>query len=90
MVQYEWVWLDEHLQGLRLGQLHPERMSNLGGAGHVYILISECVLFQLILRQELSQRNLIPLRTHAPMVPSEEAWESTSVQVKQECGIVPA
>jgi hypothetical protein len=30
MLQYEWAWLEEHVQALRRSQLQPELMRNLG------------------------------------------------------------
>jgi hypothetical protein len=90
MLQYEWAWLDEHVQALRRSQLQPEVMTSLGGEENVKILISECVLFQLILQEAFGRRHLSPLGSHAPIVPSEEAWEITSLKVKQDWGIVPA
>jgi len=90
MLQYEWAWLEEHVQALRRNQLQPELMVSLGGEDNVKILISECVLFQLILQEEFGRRRLTPRGTSAPIVPSEEAWEITSLKVKQDWGIVPA
>jgi hypothetical protein len=90
MLQYEWAWLEEHVQALRRSQLQPEVMTSLGGVENVKILISECVLFQLILQEEFGRRHLSPLGSHASIVPSEEAWEITSLKVKQDWGIVPA
>ena len=90
MLQYEWAWLEEHVQALRRSQLQPELMVSLGGEDNVKILISECVLFQLILQEEFGRRHLTPRGTTAPIVPSEEAWEITSLKVKQDWGIVPA
>jgi len=90
MLQYEWAWLEEHVQALRRSHLQPELIRSLGGEANVKILISECVLFQLILQAEFGRRHLAPLGSAAAIVPTEEAWEITSLKVKQDWGIVPA
>jgi hypothetical protein len=90
MLQYEWVWVEEHLRELRRAQVDAELSRRLGGRENVNILISECVMAQLILQEEFSRRRLRPKPDHGAVVPSEEAWEITSLRVKQEWGIVPA
>jgi len=90
MLQYEWAWLRERLAALRSCQGDPALVGRLGGIDHVNLLISEAVLFQLLLQEEFSRRGFTPRAVEAPLVPSEEAWEITSLQVKQDWGIVPA
>jgi hypothetical protein len=90
MLQYEWAWLRERLAALRSCQTDASLLSRLGGIENVNLLVSECVLFQLLLQEEFSRRRLTPRAVEAPLVPSEEAWEITSLKVKQDWGIVPA
>jgi hypothetical protein len=65
-------------------------MARLGGEERLNALVSQSVLFQLLLQNEFARRGLEPLEPPAPVVPAEEAWEITSVQVKREWGILPA
>jgi hypothetical protein len=91
MLQYEWAWLSENLQRLRDWQSQPqEEDPHSGEIHHLNTLISECVLFQLLLQEEFSRRGLQPRPSHPAVVPSEEAWEITSLQVKRDWGIEPA
>jgi hypothetical protein len=90
MLQYEWAWLQERLAALRSCQGDAALLSRLGGIEQVNLVISECVLFQLLLQEEFGRRRLTPRPVDAPLVPSEEAWEITSLKVKQDWGIVPA
>lgn len=89
MLQYEWAWLHENLQRLRHWRHQPGEEPRAYDVLHLNTLISECVLFQLLLQEEFSRRGLRPRSTHPPVIPSEEAWEITSLQVKRDWGIVP-
>ncbi len=90
MLQYEWVWLQEQLRCLRECQRQPGQIERLGGVARLNALISQSVLFQLLLQNEFSRRDLKPLAARGPVVAAEEAWEITSVQVKRKWGILPA
>ncbi|WP_216902585.1 hypothetical protein [Synechococcus sp. CCY 9618] len=90
MLQYERVWLQEQLRALRDCQGHPVLMARLGGEQRLNVLVSQSVLFQLLLQNEFARRGLEPLDPPGPVVAAEEAWEITSVQVKREWGILPA
>ena len=90
MLQYERVWLQQQLRALRDCQGHPVLMARVGGEGRLNGLVSQGVLFQLLLQNEFARRGLAPLERHGPVVAAEEAWEITSVQVKREWGILPA
>jgi hypothetical protein len=90
MLQYEWVWLQEQLRCLQECRQRPEQMERLGGEARLNVLVSQSVLFQLLLQNEFGRRGLKPLAAHGAVVAAEEAWEITSVQVKREWGILPA
>jgi hypothetical protein len=90
MLQYERVWLQEQLRALRDCQGHPVLMERVGGEQHLNALLSQTVLFQLLLQNEFARRGLEPLDPPGPVVAAEEAWEITSEQVKRVWGIVPA
>jgi hypothetical protein len=65
-------------------------MDRVGGEERLNGLVSQSVLFQLLLQNEFARRGLRPVDHHGPVVAAEEAWEITSVQVKREWGILPA
>jgi len=90
MLQYERVWMQQQLRALRDCQGHPALMAQVGGEARLHALISQSVLFQLLLQNEFARRGLIPVETEGPVVAAEEAWEITSVQVKRAWGILPA
>ncbi len=90
MLQYERAWLQEQLRALRNVQGQPAQMARLGGEERLNGLVSQSVLFQLLLQNEFARRGLEPREPPAPVVAAEEAWEITSVQVKRDWGILPA
>jgi hypothetical protein len=90
MLQYERVWLQEQLRALRDCQGHPVLMARAGGEQRLNALVSQTVLFQLLLQNEFARRGLEPLDPPGPVVPAEEAWEITSEQVKRDWGILSA
>ncbi len=89
MLQYERVWLQQQLRALRDCQGHPVLMARVGGEERLHGLVSQSVLFQLLLQNEFARRGLTPVEPRGPVVAAEEAWEITSVQVKREWGILP-
>ena len=89
MLQYERVWLQQQLRALRDCEGHPVLMARVGGEDRLRALVSQSVLFQLLLQNEFARRGLTPEEPRGPVVAAEEAWEITSVQVKREWGILP-
>ena len=89
MLQYERVWLQQQLRALRDCEGHQVLMARVGGEDRLRALVSQSVLFQLLLQNEFARRGLTPEEPRGPVVAAEEAWEITSVQVKREWGILP-
>lgn len=89
MLQYERVWLQQQLRALRDCEGHPVLMARVGGEDRLRALVSQSVLFQLLLQNEFARRGLTPEEPRGPVVAAEEAWEITSVQVKLEWWILP-
>jgi hypothetical protein len=89
MLQYEWAWMNGRIAALRHcragegGELVCPPESRLEG------LLSESQVFRTLLMQEFASRGLRPLPPRGTVVPSEEAWEITSLSVRQEWGIQP-
>jgi len=92
MLQYEWAWMNAHIDALEqfrcdaLGHegVHASGPRDAQLAAH----LSESPLFLTLLLREFACRGLRPSPVKATVIPSEEAWEITSLQVKQEWGIV--
>ena len=89
MLQYERVWLQQQLRALRDCEGHPVLMARVGGEDRLRALVSQSVLFQLLLHNEFARRGLTPEEPRGPVVAAEEALEITSVRVKREWGILP-
>jgi len=87
MLQYEWAWIHEQVDRLRRCCLDPELMIRWGGRARVHILLEEAVMLLGVLERVFQQRRLVPLAEQPGVVPSEEAWEITSLAVKQAWGI---
>ncbi|MEA5424572.1 MULTISPECIES: hypothetical protein [unclassified Synechococcus] len=87
MLQYEAVWLEEHLQGLDLCASKPEMRAAAGGAAHVALLRQESERFISLLHAEMERRELQPARHRAAVVPTEHAWELTNPAIRQAWGI---
>jgi hypothetical protein len=97
MLQYEWAWMTGRLAALRHCRDVGEGGGDGGGdvamacppEGRLEALLSESQLFRTLLLQEFAARGLRPLPARGTVVPSEEAWEITSLSVRQEWGIQP-
>ncbi len=89
MLHYEWVWLEEHLEGLELCASQPEMCAAAGGAAHVAQLRQESECFLPLLRGEMERRGLAPPRHRHAVVPSEHAWELTHAGIRSAWGLPP-
>lgn len=83
MLQYEWAWLEDHLESLGLCLSQPQMLQAMGGTPHVERLLAESRQCQTALRVQMEERNVEP-PTHLPTMPtSEHAWEISQENVKQ-------
>lgn len=80
MLHYEWAWLNGRIEALE--HCHDACRGGLGE------MLAESQLFRTLLLREFAARGLTPSPPRATVVPSEEAWEITSVRVKEEWGIL--
>lgn len=89
MLQYEWAWLEDHLESLGLCLNQPQMLQAMGGTSHVERLLAESRQCQTVLRAQMEERNVKPA-THLPTMPTcEHAWEITQEKVKQLWGFHP-
>jgi hypothetical protein len=90
MLQYEWAWLVGRIHALqavvqrqeRAGQPHPAGSD----ADRAVCLLGEARLFLSLLLRELAARGVSPAPPRGAVIPSEEAWEITSRQIREEWG----
>jgi hypothetical protein len=80
MLQYEWAWLNGRIDAL-------EHVQD-DGKGAFGEMLAETQLFRTLLLREFAARGLSPSPPKATVIPSEEAWEITSLRVKEEWGIL--
>ncbi|MFY8148295.1 MAG: hypothetical protein ACOVNL_03635 [Prochlorococcaceae cyanobacterium] len=89
MLQYEWVWLEQHLESLAMCASQPGMREAAGGATHVAQLLRESECFLPLLRQEMERRGLQPALHRASVVPSEHAWELSHAGIRAAWGLPP-
>ena len=87
MLQYEWAWLEEHIEGLELCGRQPEMASTAGGAPHVQRLLAESRRFQQLLEGEMERRGVRPALHRHTLVPTEHSWEITNPAIRRQWGI---
>jgi len=80
MLQYEWAWLNGRIDALE----HCLEQ----GRGTLGEMLAEAQLFRTLLLREFAARGISPSSPKAIVIPSEEAWAITSLQVKEEWGIL--
>lgn len=100
MLQYEWAWMNGRIATLRhfhgSGSGPASRQDAKGGDvselcqldPRLAALLAESQLFRTLLLQEFSSRGLTPMPPRGTVVESEEAWEITSTEVRQQWGIL--
>jgi hypothetical protein len=87
MLQYEWAWMEEHINSLELCLTQPGMVSTAGGAARVQALLAESHRFQELLEDQFTTRGLIPSRHRAAVVATEHAWELSQEQTRRLWGI---
>jgi len=87
MLQYEWTWLNEHIQALELCLAQPAMCHEIGGITRVEVLVEESKQFRIALVEMFHQRMIHPARHPHPINPIEHAWELSENRIKQAWGI---
>jgi hypothetical protein len=87
MLQYEWAWLEEHIEGLELCGRQPEMAATAGGAPHVQRLLAESRRFRDLLESEMERRGVRPALHRHTLVPTEHSWELTNPAIRKQWGI---
>jgi hypothetical protein len=87
MLQYEWAWLNEHIQALELCQSQPTMCHEVGGPFHVEMLLEESRQFQIVLEEMFHTRMIHPSAQHHPINPCEHAWEVSQQSLREMWGL---
>jgi len=86
MLQYEWAWLEQHLETLELCAVDPGMLASLGGVNRLHRLLEESRRFQDLLERRLADRGLEVARHRAGIIASEHAWELTDSSLRRAWG----
>jgi hypothetical protein len=87
MLQYEWTWLQQHLEDLQLCASHAGMVKAAGGAQHVRQLIHQAEACAQALSQEFADRNLRPERQPHSVATGEHAWEVSNAAIRSCWGL---
>jgi hypothetical protein len=90
MLQYEWAWLEEHIDGLALCGSQPEMAAAAGGVAHVQRLLAESRRFRHLLEREMERRGVRPSLHRHTLVATEHSWELTNPAIRAQWGIEAA
>jgi hypothetical protein len=86
MLQYEWAWLEEHIEDLKLCLIQPEMLATLGGEAHVKLLLVESEEWKKQLEAIMIAQNIQPaLHSHA-ILSSDHAWDVCQESIKKAWG----
>jgi hypothetical protein len=83
MLQYEWAWLEEHMEDLKLCLVQTEMLKVLGGKAQVERLLLESKKCQDLLKFTMGERSLRPAFHSHAIISSEHAWEVSQDNVKK-------
>ncbi len=89
MLQYEWAWLEEHIEALDLCRSQPGMAEAAGGAAHVASLLEESRRFRDLLGAEMDRRGVAAAVHRHTLVPTEHSWELTDAAIRARWGIDP-
>lgn len=90
MIQYEWTWLEQHIEALELCGSQPEMMTTAGGPARVEAMLAESQHCRELVAQRLDALGVEPGRHQHSVVPTEHAWELTHPEIRRQWGIDPA
>jgi hypothetical protein len=86
MLQYEWAWLEEHIEDLKLSLCHPEMLKNLGGKNYVERLLVESKGCKHQLEKRMNLRKVQPASQIHTTVSGEHAWDVKQEQIRKAWG----
>jgi hypothetical protein len=87
MLQYEWVWLEEHIASLELCISSPEMLKAAGGKLHVEQLLLASQQCQSALQTTMESRAVQPSPHPHAVAAGEHAWEIRQETIKRMWGL---
>lgn len=87
MLQYELVWLDEHILSLELCLNQPEMLSAAGGSSQVEQWLVESRRCKEALEETMTHRGVGPAPHPHAIATSEHAWELREEKIKKLWGL---
>jgi len=86
MLDYEQVWLEQHLETLELCAREPTMRQSAGGAERVELLLQESRRFRELLESRRRERGLATAGMRAAVMAGEHAWELSDPALRRAWG----
>lgn len=86
MLQYEWAWIEQHLDTLTLARATPAMLAAAGGPAHLEALLVESRRFRALLEQRFAAAALTPAAHRHTVVATEHAWELSQPELRRQWG----
>ncbi|MCS5693486.1 hypothetical protein NZK33_16080 [Cyanobium sp. FGCU-6] len=86
MLQYEWAWIEQHLDTLTLARSTPAMLAAAGGPAHLEALLEESRRFRALLEQRFAAAGLSPAAHRHTVVATEHAWELSPPDLRSQWG----
>ncbi|MEB3170946.1 MAG: hypothetical protein VKK43_06200 [Synechococcaceae cyanobacterium] len=86
MLQYEWAWIEQHLDTLTLARSTPAMLAAAGGPAHLEALLEESRRFRTLLEQRFAAAGLTPAAHRHAVVATEHAWELSPPELRRQWG----
>ena len=87
MLDYEWAWLELHLEDLQLCRSNPTMLKAVGGERHLAALISEAEGCRQLLKDAFDALGADPYRHPHSVATGEHAWELTNPKLRNSWGL---
>ena len=86
MLQYEWAWIEQHLDTLTLARATPAMLAAAGGPAHLEALLEQSRRFRALLEQRFAAAALTPAAHRHTVVATEHAWELSQPELRRQWG----
>lgn len=83
MLQYEWAWIEQHLETLELARTTPAMVRAAGGASHLEGLLEESRRFRDQLEQHCRALGIRPASQRHAVLATAHAWELHQQDLRQ-------
>ncbi|MEB3165750.1 MAG: hypothetical protein VKO65_03685 [Cyanobacteriota bacterium] len=82
MLQYEWAWIEQHLETLELASTTPSMLEAAGGASQIAALLQETRRFRDLLEQRFRALGLRPATHRHTVLDTAHAWELNQQELR--------